>query len=92
MSKAKGTLITTDGNIKEIQFSGRIVTLKEMQQCVEGYIEMVWLKSGKVLIVNEEGKIDGLPINDKATIIVNEDGIYDTIVGNALLIETKFVD
>jgi len=92
MSKAKGTLITTDGNSKEITFKGKMVTLEEMQKCVEGYIEMLWLKDGKILIVNEEGKIDGLPVNDQASIIVNDQGIYDIIVGNALLIDSKFVD
>lgn len=92
MTRAKGTLITPDGSLKEITFKGNLVSLKEMQDCVEGYIEMVWLKDGKILIVNEEGKINGLPVNDQASIIVNDQGIYDIIVGNALLIESKFVD
>jgi|LauGreDrversion4_2_1035121.scaffolds.fasta_scaffold557748_2 hypothetical protein len=90
--KAKGLLITTDGNATDIEFDKKFVSLEELQKCVEGYIEILWLRGGKALIVNEEGKLDGLPINDRATYIIGEHGINDTIVGNALLIETKYID
>jgi hypothetical protein len=92
MNKAIGTLITSSGNIKEIVFSKKMVTLKEMQECVEGYIEFVWLSDGKILVVNEDGKIQGLEQNHVATSIIMEHGINDHIVGNALLIDSKYVD
>ncbi len=37
--------------------------LKELQQTVGGYIETISLLSNMVLIVNEEGKLMGLPYN-----------------------------
>ena len=42
-NKAIGTLITYSGEVKEMEFSKKMVTLKEMQDCVGGYIEFVWL-------------------------------------------------
>ena len=44
-------------------------TLKEMQEFVEGYIELIALPDGRDMIINEEGKITGLPENIEATII-----------------------
>lgn len=38
-------------------------TLKNMQKTVGGHIECVKLSSGDVLVVNEEGKLQGLPVN-----------------------------
>ncbi len=38
-------------------------TLESFQQLVGGYIEVVGLEPGIVLICNEEGKIIGLPAN-----------------------------
>jgi len=37
--------------------------LKSFQAIVDGYIEMVRFKGEMCLICNEEGKIEGLPIN-----------------------------
>jgi hypothetical protein len=92
MNKAVGTLITSDGQIKEMVFSKKILTLKEMQDCVEGYIEFVWLKDGKILVVNEDGKIKGMEPNHIATSIIMDQGMNDHIVGNALLVDSKYVD
>lgn len=91
-NKATGTLITPTGEVKELVFSKKMVTLKEMQDCVDGYIEFVWLKDNKILVVNEDGKIKGLLDNPIATNLIRENGINDYIVGNALLIDLKYVD
>jgi hypothetical protein len=91
-NKAIGTLITYSGEVKEMEFSKKMVTLKEMQDCVGGYIEFVWLNDNKILVVNEDGKIVGLPDNMIATTLIMEQGISDHIVGNALLIDRKYVD
>ncbi len=92
IEKAKGKLIKTNGQIEDIEFSEKIVTLKEMQDCVGGYIEFVWLKDNKILVVNEDGKIIGLADNTYATNLINSEGISDFIVGNSLLIDSKYVD
>ena len=72
-------------------------TLREMQEFVDGRIEIVYLSNGDHLIINEEGLLDGLPINQKATNIwwndlgLDRSGIdiqrVPPLVGDILLIE-----
>jgi hypothetical protein len=57
----------------------KINSLKQMQELVGGYVEFVYLND-KVLIVNEEGLLYGLPRNNQATEIVGY-----PIVGDAIL-------
>ena len=66
--------------------SGKTFSLSELHGFVEGYIEIVELKDGKIMVVNEEGKLKDLPFNPAATKIYSE--VYtsrDIIVGNALV-------
>ena len=44
-------------------------TLKEAQDFVGGYVECITFPNGDVLIVNEEGKLMGLPLNPEATML-----------------------
>lgn len=92
MSRANGKLFTSDGRTVEVTFSGPHAGLREMQDLVGGYIEVLWLKDGNVLVVNEEGKINGLPYNEEATQLIQENGINDLIVGNAILMDSKYLD
>lgn len=57
-------------------------TLKEKQDAVGGYIEVVYTRAGKVLIVNEEGLIKGLPFNAKASEIAGQQIVGDVICLN----------
>lgn len=90
-SKASATIIKSSGLIEEIKFKGKKPKLSELQECVGGYIECIYLKDGKVLLVNEEGKILGLPKNEYATSIMIDQGRYDFIVGDVLLIDYKYL-
>jgi hypothetical protein len=65
--------------------------LAELQALVGGYIEMVFLNDGRIMVVNEEGKIDGLPVNVRATEIIRRCGREDAIVGDALVCESKLI-
>ncbi|EMZ3528370.1 TPA: DUF3846 domain-containing protein [Klebsiella pneumoniae] len=75
-------------------------SLADMQQLVGGYIEAVMLNPVIVheniryrwLVINEEGKLLSLPVNNNATILVKSViGPDDYIVGNALMLEeTEF--
>ena len=59
--------------------------LESMQHEVEGYIEAVYPYEDPVaLICNDEGKINGLPLNRA----LKDDGgkIYDVIAGNFLVV------
>ena len=90
--KAHGLLVKCSGKPEKIEFSGNIVTLKEMQDCVKGYIEFVRLPNNMIMVVNEEGKIDGLGLNISATTFVQSKNLPHIIVGDVLVIDSKFVD
>ena len=72
-------------------------TLKEMQEFVGGNIEVLSLNADKMLVCNEEGKIQRFermdnPYNEEATQIAYEHNALfygDYISGNALLLEGK---
>jgi hypothetical protein len=66
--------------IKDVDIS----TLKQMQNLVGGYIEIVHISAEEMLIVNEEGLLFGLPFNSEASELA---GI--TILGDAILTTRK---
>jgi hypothetical protein len=73
--------IKTDGSIINVEpKNGKDFSLKELQGFVDGYIEIVYLPNGDLMVVNEEGKMNDLPINMKATMAYG----LDVIVGNVL--------
>lgn len=80
-------LYKTNGEVIEVSpKNNRDFTLEELQNFVEGYIEIINLTAEKILIVNEEGKINKLPFNELATELWKKYyGRTDYIVGNALL-------
>jgi hypothetical protein len=43
------------------------------------------------MVVNEEGKLDELPLNVRATEIIRKYDSIDTIVGNALVCPSKLI-
>lgn len=66
--------------------NGKYFVLKEMQEIVGGYIEIIHLGNDKLMVVNEEGKLEGLPWNDEATKMYQECvRPFDYIAGNALI-------
>lgn len=78
-------LIRANGEVVEIEPKDKdSFTLDEMQGYVNGWIEVVYLASGDVMVVNEEGKLNGLPINEIATAVYGN--IHDTIVGDVMII------
>jgi hypothetical protein len=63
-------IIKTDGQIVPVEpKNGKDFKLEELQRIVGGYIQLFYLanESGEVMVMNEEGKIEGLPLNEKAT-------------------------
>ena len=70
-------------------------TLKEAQDFVGGYVECITWPNGDLLIVNEEGKLNNLPLNPEATLLwrmtFTKDkyvtGYDDFVVGPAIYIK-----
>ena len=71
--------------------NGEAFTLEEMQEIVGGYIQHIHLPDGRVLVMNEDGKMLKLPYNFQASMYANEAGvaIKDYVVGNVILCSRK---
>lgn len=60
--------ITSEGHAEAVQVPGTGSELTFLQDLVGGYIEAVVVPEGGYdLIINEEGKLEGLPYNARAT-------------------------
>ncbi len=72
--------------------NGKHYTLEEMQQAIGGgYIEIVHTRDGRLMVLDEEGKLKGFPVNPVAT------GLYvygnqDPIVGDALVCGEQYIE
>lgn len=76
-------LIYANGRVENVSpKNGTDFTLEELNEFVGGYIEIVYLNDGRLMVVNEEGKLKALPINVRATALY---GSVDIITGNALI-------
>ena len=74
-------IINASGNETEvIPKNGTNFELDELQEAIGGYIELVSLTGGKLLIVDEEGLLKSLPINTKASMLARK-----PIVGTAIV-------
>ena len=70
-------------------------SLEQAQKFVGGYVEGITFPNGDYLIINEEGKLMGLPINEQATKLWKDTfdndnyvtGRNDFVVGPAILIK-----
>lgn len=75
-------LIEPEARPKEVTINSG---LESLQKAVGGWIEAIYpFEDPVALIVNEEGKLDGLPLNRA---LRHKDGeIYDIIAGNILVV------
>lgn len=81
-------LLKASGDIKIVSpKKGKTFSLEELQEYVGGDIETISSLDGNhIMVVNEEGKLMGLPFNYFATIrFLNEFTRMDHIVGDVLI-------
>lgn len=79
----KSKLIKTDGSQTIITpINGKEFSLGEIQNFVDGYVEIIQLGKSKKMYVNEEGLLAKLPMNEVASNLAGQ-----PIVGNVLVIE-----
>lgn len=90
--------ITTDKKVTRVRPKNKVFTLDELQKQVGGYIELLPLKSvpefklqDAVMVMNEEGKLLDLPMNQMATDLLtrNYPKSTDVIVGDVLICKGK---
>ena len=90
-------LYKTDLSVEEIKpANGRYFKLEEMQAYVGGLIEIVPLDGegleDKLLVVNEEGKLENLPLNLFATAEwVKYYGLTDYVSGDAIICDPSLI-
>ena len=83
-----------NGDFQETQpNNGSTFELKELQEVVGGYIEIVRLNDGRVIIVNEDGLSLNLPVNIETTNILRRDhSTTQYIVGTAIVCDADMID
>jgi hypothetical protein len=94
-------IIKTDGSTQEELNKVVIDQLEWLQEKIGGYIECLSFSeplvyNGKTylgMMLNEEGKLQNLPVNKVATSIAVKGGLrYDFIVGNVVLFSEGEID
>ena len=91
---------TKASEFKIIEDSKDEPSLKEAQEFVGGYVEGITFPNGDYLVINENGKLMGLPLNPEATTLWRSTftkdkyayGYDDFVVGPAILIKKKALD
>ena len=56
-----------DNMVKYITKQSPTLSLEDAQEWCGGYVQMVKLKDGRKILVDEEGKLKRKPINEQAT-------------------------
>lgn len=78
------TIVKVSGSILELDYRP---TLKEAQEIVGGYIELVKVGSNLTLVVDEEGKIKNKPCNKIITANYGSKIYGGYIVGDVIILE-----
>ena len=82
-------LIKPDDEKQEVNpKNGTDFSLEELQGFVGGYVQILHMGRGELMVINEEGKLMNLPLNRDATSIAHWRGRLlegDYIVGPALI-------
>lgn len=90
---SSASLITSNGDFKSLDVNQEEFNLKTLQNYVNGYIEIITLPNlKKKMVINEEGKINELPINHYATQLFRD--AYDTtdyIAGDVVLLDSNLL-
>ena len=80
--------IKTNGEITNVTpKNGTDYKYEERKEFVGGYIEIVPINDHEIMVVNEEGKLNNLPVNYIASLLYK----YDTICGNVLVCDDSEV-
>ena len=87
----KAQIINTYGDVKSVKpKNNKTFTLKEFQSFVDGYIQIVKTRDDRLMIMNEEGKINRLPYNEIATSLYIY-GTHDVVVGDVLVTDKELI-
>lgn len=75
------TIIRVTGEEEEVSLGAD--SLVDLQKIVGGFIEIVYLPDKRIMVIDEDGKLKGKPINKKAPEMYAPQ--WDTIVGDVVV-------
>lgn len=90
----KAKLLKTNLDVIDVTpKNGTDFSLDELRGFVGGFIEIVPLTTSKIMVINEEGKLNDLPVNILATkALYLAIGLFcDVIVGDALICDSEMI-
>jgi len=88
----KAQLVNTNGDVKSVRpKNNKTFTLKELQAYVDGYIQILQTRDDRIMIINEEGKLNKLPYNEIASSLYIY-GLQDPVVGDVLVMDKKMIN
>jgi hypothetical protein len=86
------TIYRADGTQKPVAPKNKKhFSLKELKAIIGGHPGIIFLNDSQIMVVNVDGKPEGLPLNVRATEIIRKHGSTDTIVGDALVAPSQFI-
>jgi len=86
-------LLKSDGTAQKIApKNGSDFKLDELQGYVGGYIEVVQVAGNRLMVLNEEGKMHNLPMNDIATTLFHQTHPgFDYVVGDVVVCDRSMM-
>ena len=86
-------LYKVNGEVQDVTpANGTDFSLEELQGFVGGYIELGLISDGRIMVLNEEGKLNGLAPNQKATeIYQNQVYAFDYVCGDVLICDSEMI-
>jgi hypothetical protein len=82
---APAMLYKTGGTVEEIQVPDGNNCLSILQKAVAGFVERVTTTDGREMWINEDGKLRGLPLNHKASMLWEGSDFGDPICGDVVI-------
>ena len=86
-------VIRVDGTREEyLPANGHHYTLNELMKAIGGgYIQIVKAKDNRLMVLDDEGKLKGFPVNPVATALYVY-GDHDPIVGDVVVCEQETIN
>ena len=93
MDRKTPVIVTPEGTVTIFPpDNGKHYTLEELQEAVGGYIQLLPIPDGqspkRVVVMNEEGRLHGLPRNDIASQAFGSDAL---IVGTVVVCPSRMI-
>ena len=87
------TLLKVNGERVDVApKNGKDYKIEELQGFVGGYIEIIRLSQSQIMVVNEEGAINGMRVNNNASLAVSMVfGFHYPIFGDVLVCPDEMV-